>query len=429
MKNFPNAIEHTLQWARDDFEGIFTIAPEHTAQYLADPKFIERTTKTAGSQPIDTLEAVKTMIIEKPENFEDCVKWARIYFEKQYNHQIKQLLYNFPPDNKTTSGALFWSGPKRCPHPLVFNADDPTHLAYVVSVANLRAYVYNLPQCSDWDSVRSIVKSIPASEIPEFVPKSVTIATNDAELAKQNEEEEMDIATIIRLLSEEIPQLARAAAPIKIKPIDFEKDDDTNFHMEFITAASNLRAENYEIAPADRHQSKLIAGRIIPAIATTTALISGLVFIEFYKFVQGCGAGKSMEPYKNSFVNLALPYIDHITPVGCVKQKYYDNEFTLWDRFEIVGELTLQEFLDYFKDVHRLHITMITSGNVLLYSFFLSTEKLKERINLKMTEVVKRVTKKKIDPWIKSLVFEICCNDENDEDLEVPYVRYVIGNQ
>ena len=41
---------------------------------------------------------------------------------------------------------------------------------------------------------------------------------------------------------------------LKIVPLEFEKDDDTNFHMDFITAASNLRAENYDIAPADRHQ-------------------------------------------------------------------------------------------------------------------------------------------------------------------------------
>lgn len=38
----------------------------------------------------------------------------------------------------------------------------------------------------------------------------------------------------------------------KINAIEFEKDDDTNFHMDFITAASNLRAENYSIPPADR---------------------------------------------------------------------------------------------------------------------------------------------------------------------------------
>ena len=32
------------------------------------------------------------------------------------------------------------------------------------------------------------------------------------------------------------------------------QDDDSNFHMDFIVAASNLRAENYGIAPADRHK-------------------------------------------------------------------------------------------------------------------------------------------------------------------------------
>ncbi len=34
LKNFPNAIEHTLQWARDVFEGQFTQAPLTAAQYI-----------------------------------------------------------------------------------------------------------------------------------------------------------------------------------------------------------------------------------------------------------------------------------------------------------------------------------------------------------------------------------------------------------
>lgn len=35
------------------------------------------------------------------------------------------------------------------------------------------------------------------------------------------------------------------------------QDDDTNFHMDFIVAASNLRAANYSIPPADRHKVKI----------------------------------------------------------------------------------------------------------------------------------------------------------------------------
>ena len=41
-----------------------------------------------------------------------------------------------------------------------------------------------------------------------------------------------------------------------------------------------------------------------------------------------------------------------------------------------------------------------------------------------MSEVVKRVSKKKIPSHVKALVLEICCNDDTGEDVEVPYVKY-----
>jgi ubiquitin-activating enzyme E1 len=34
LKNFPNAIEHTLQWARDDFERLFKQSADNAYQYL-----------------------------------------------------------------------------------------------------------------------------------------------------------------------------------------------------------------------------------------------------------------------------------------------------------------------------------------------------------------------------------------------------------
>lgn len=66
---------------------------------------------------------------------------------------------------------------------------------------------------------------------------------------------------------------------------EFEKDDDSNFHIDFIAAVANLRARNYRIAEADRLKIKIIAGKIIPAIATTTAMVVGAVGTELIKVV------------------------------------------------------------------------------------------------------------------------------------------------
>lgn len=64
---------------------------------------------------------------------------------------------------------------------------------------------------------------------------------------------------------------------LQMRPMQFEKDDDSNGHMDFVASASALRARMYSIEPADRLKTKRIAGKIIPAIATATAAVAGLV--------------------------------------------------------------------------------------------------------------------------------------------------------
>jgi len=71
---------------------------------------------------------------------------------------------------------------------------------------------------------------------------------------------------------------------VDVVPVVFEKDDDTNFHINLIFAASNLRASIYNIARPDRATTKLIAGKIIPAIATTTSVVAGLVNLNHLLF-------------------------------------------------------------------------------------------------------------------------------------------------
>lgn len=58
-----------------------------------------------------------------------------------------------------------------------------------------------------------------------------------------------------------------------IGKLGFDKDD--TWAMRFVTAASNLRASIFSIPMLSFHDAKGIAGNIIPAIATTNAIIAG----------------------------------------------------------------------------------------------------------------------------------------------------------
>ncbi|PRP82322.1 ubiquitin activating enzyme E1, partial [Planoprotostelium fungivorum] len=421
LHSFPNIIDHTIQWALNAFQGLFNQDPTLAQDYAESKNFEEKFEKMGFPDQLQVLEAAKAYLVDRPNDYDDCLKWARQKFEEYFSHSIKQLLHNFPVDMVTSNGALFWSGPKRAPKPLEFDVKDETHFDFIVSAANLHAFNYGIAVEEDEQKIKSFVSAI---HVAPFVPKQMKIAANDAEEkenrdSRDGNEDEDKVESLKKML----PQAGSVNA--KLTPVEFEKDDDSNHHIAFITSTSNLRATNYGIPVASRHKTKGIAGKIIPAMVTTTAVVSGLVNVELIKLAQG----QKLEAYKNGFVNLALPFFAFSEPIAPAKTKIRDDwSWTLWDRFDIDGGLTLKQFLTYFQEKYQLDISMVSSGKCMVYSSFMAKDKQQDRLPRELSQVVEIVSKQPL-PEGNYIVLEVCCSRvEDDEDVDVPSVRYRFRN-
>ena len=167
LKHFPNQIQHTLQWARDVFEGIFKQNAEDVNSYLAATDYAQ---SLAGQQntKVETVKSIrKTLVDERPVSFEDCVVWARHKFEDEFSNNIVQLLHNFPEDQVTSTGSRFWSESKRCLIAVDFDLDAEcedagmrNHFDFIVAAANLRASVYGIKGRNNEGYFRKLLQDV-----------------------------------------------------------------------------------------------------------------------------------------------------------------------------------------------------------------------------------------------------------------------------
>lgn len=69
-----------------------------------------------------------------------------------------------------------------------------------------------------------------------------------------------------------------------------------------------------------------------------------MVCLELLKVVQD----KPLEAYRNSFANLAVPVFAMAEPIPPKQFTFGDLSWTLWDRWVLEGDLTVQQVLDWF---------------------------------------------------------------------------------
>lgn len=430
LKHYPFTLEHTLHWAKDLFHGLF----ERPSALLE--KFLIQEGELSEEERLELSDFLFCFPLQPDKlcvSAQDCLEWARFLWEQRFANEIKQILHIFPPNALASSGLPFWTPPKRCPEPLQFDMmeEDPPSLLFVEAAARLKARILGLED--EFENL-DVQDALAAIQLPEFHPISnFFVPQDDSDLPLQDNESDKEGDTSDEgLFSSKLEALSglQGNSPFHtIQKVEFEKDDDANGHMDFIYAAASIRAQNYGIPVKDRQTAKRIAGRIIPAIATTTSVVGALACMELYKLVLNGNAKDTATftprvGYKNSFTNLALPLFAFSAPLS---PKKLSRNWTKWDRIDLEGGLTLEEILLLLENDYSVTPTMLVCGPLCLYANFQTEEKRGLRSKMTCKEVIEELTQKNLPEHVKSLWIYVGAEDEQEEDVDIPCLRIRLG--
>ncbi|KAL5005528.1 hypothetical protein ScPMuIL_018984 [Solemya velum] len=419
LKSFPANIEHCIQWARDKFESSFVQKPNLFNKFWSIHKPLDVIEKMKAGITVDGSIQVGKLLYSRPQDWQGCVKCARLKFEKYFSHKAKHLLHAFPLDCVLNDGSPFWQSPKRPPIPLEFDPENPLHLSFVRCTGRMYADIAGVhwaQQDMDAANIKSILHNF---VVPDFVPRNKRIITDET-VSKEEAPPEVVNEEEVTVMANHVEDAVKVGKQKfnSMQSAEFEKDDDSNGHIDFIVAASNLRASMYSIECADKLKVKRIAGRIVPAIATTTAAVSGLVTVELLKVVERMPT----RYYKNCFLNLALPIMLLSEPGPPEKTEIRDGlTFTLWDLWEIKGtkDFTLKDFIAYFQKTYGLEAGMVAYGTRIVFAPFMPGHM------KRLPQTMVKLLKPPAGRIYMDLV--VAFQDDVTDNIPSPPVRYFFG--
>jgi len=231
IRNTPSEAIHCIVWAKHLFNQLFgEYDPDDDVS--PDTEDPEAAGDAAGEKAADESAVKADGNVERKSTrtwAQECGYSTQKLFQKFFNDDIKYLL----------SMEKLWSK-RRKPNPL------------------------------DWDCLPSTPSMTAEGEQSNLVDQKVWSV---AECANQ-------LDTAINILKEKLGKLEGDKAFLV-----WDKDDIES--LNFVTACANIRMHIFNIKQESRFEVKSKAGNIIPAIATTNAVIAGCIVMEAIKLLNG----------------------------------------------------------------------------------------------------------------------------------------------
>ena len=276
LKMFPSSINHCILWTLNHFEKYFNNnIKKAQLMYNNINKFYESMNEYLDLriQFKKIKNIFKILRLANSKNFDNCIKFS---IKKYYNffiYKINDVLSCYPVDKiNQETGLKFWTGNKRMPHPLKFDINDIMCFEFIKSFSCL------LSKC--------LCINIENIKINDYI-KEYCNNYHIKNRKKKIYENKKYYENKIIIIKDKINIFLKGNTNnIKFIEIPYEKDSIDINQINFISCCSNLRAKNYNIEQLDKLKIKIIAGKIIPALITSTSSIAGLLALQIYVICQ-----------------------------------------------------------------------------------------------------------------------------------------------
>ncbi len=407
LRQFPSTINHCIEWGKDKFDEYFIEDINFIKEFILEsPKILKSILTEDEKIKIEKLHKIKVLLsIYINKNINDIIMNSIKIFIDNFILNIQKLIDMYPEDLRNEQGNLFWSGSKRFPSIIKLSKENSLVIEFIESYTKIICHIFNI-----------------IYDEPKLKEKIIDNISNNAKF-KYEEKNETELEKNIKDLINKIGN-----KNMDISPELFEKDNDKNNHINFIYASSNLRAENYKIPKFDRLKVKFIAGKIIPAVSTTTACITGFSAMQILTLLHN----NKRQLLNELTINLALALFNISKPSPIenelVKKRkkliYFPKHFTIWEHFNIEGPMKIKDFIKDIKNKYGIKVLGIYPFQKNI-SLIINQESLENTFEDNYCKVLKIESK-----FIRNtLAFEIEGKDKDKNNVLMPVFIYRFKNK
>lgn len=400
IRYFPKRIEDCIDWARNYFNDLFIEPVIKLKKLIKDKSYFECLKSGGNEEKNNILTLIKFLKLINKNNIESLLESSLKIFLENYTLWEKKVLKRYPLDKKNEDGSDFWDSNKIKPSKIEFNFDDNLCKMFIINYTKILSDILQIK----YQSNEFLSKLKQMSEKPNLEKYIQEIENDDEIYEKEND----------NILSNEFEELynnlmENEELQNKIKNykiIEFQKDNDELGHIDFILALSNLKANVYELPNNDKIKTFKYVGKITPSTITSTSTIVGFNMLQLIGLIINKFEKKNI--IHNYIIDLSVNSFTLTSKYDIIYRKKDDFDYALKKKILPIPNVFCA--WDKFEIEGPKTIKQIIEYFKLLYKVDI------ENIDsFDLDEIYSKIVIKKNDPLKELLIKQ---KEEQDEKLD-----------